>query len=195
VDTSEQSVCVRGEWPADIETSRLLLRCLSPGSIRGGLSGNLSAIERQLAARVPADLIREPAVLKFAMARLAEDPDYLPWSARAIILKDAREMIGHLRFHTPPDPDYLKPYARAAVEFGYVIFAAYRRLGYAFEAVIGAMDWAKTRGVLRFVVTVSPDNAPSLALVDKAGFRRIGEHIDEEDGLELILLKEGVSDR
>jgi RimJ/RimL family protein N-acetyltransferase len=57
------------------------------------------------------------------------------------------------------------------------------------------MDWAVTHGVRRFVVTVSPDNAPSLALVAKAGFRKIGEHIDDEDGLELILLKEDAADR
>jgi RimJ/RimL family protein N-acetyltransferase len=56
------------------------------------------------------------------------------------------------------------------------------------------MDWAATRGVRRFVVTVSPDNAPSLALVAKAGFRKIGEHIDDGDGLELILLKEDARD-
>jgi hypothetical protein len=31
--------------------------------------------------------------------------------------------------------------------------------------------------------------------VAKAGFRKIGEHIDDEDGLELILLKEDAADR
>src|SRR5258707_14065434 len=185
----------RGDLPSDIETARLLLCCLHPESIRSGLLGDRSAIERQLAARVPADLIRDPAVLKFAAARLAEDQDYLPWSARGILLKDTRRMIGHFRFHSRPDPDYLNPYAHHAIEFGYVIFPAHRRQGYAFEALTGAMDWAVTHGVRRFVVTVSPDNAPSLALVAKAGFRKIGEHIDDEDGLELILLKKDAADR
>jgi [ribosomal protein S5]-alanine N-acetyltransferase len=177
------------EWPADIETPRLFLRCFSPGSLRSGLAGDVGPIERQLAARVPSDLIREPAVLRFAAARLAEDPNYLPWSARAIILKHTGDMIGHIRFNTMPDPDYLRPFAQQAVEFGYVVFPSYRRQWYAFEAILGAMDWAKTRAVRRFVLTISPDNAPSLALAAKAGFREIGEHIDEEDGFELILLK------
>jgi [ribosomal protein S5]-alanine N-acetyltransferase len=190
VDKSEQSARARGEWPTDIETSRLLLRCLSPDSIRSGLSGDAAAIERQLGAHVPTDLVREPKVLEFAAARLAEDANYLPWSARALILKATAEMVGHLRFNTLPDPDYLKSCARDAIEFGYVVFPAHRRRGYAFEAVVGAMDWAKRHGVRNFIVTVSPNNAPSLSLVAKAGFRKIGEHIDEVDGLETILLRD-----
>jgi hypothetical protein len=53
-----------------------------------------------LLTRVPADLMREPAVLKFSDAELRADPHYLPWSAQAILLKELREMVGHLRFHT-----------------------------------------------------------------------------------------------
>jgi len=187
----ERSAMAGGDGLRDIATPRLLLCCLSPESIRSGLSGDLSVIERQLLASVPVELIREPTVLKFSAARLAADPDYLPWSARAILMKETREMVGHLRFHTRPDPDYLRSYARDAVELGYVIFSGHRRRGYALEALTGAMNWAGTRGARRFVATVSPNNGPSLALVAKAGFRKIGEHIDDEDGLEHIYLKEG----
>jgi RimJ/RimL family protein N-acetyltransferase len=153
----------------------------------------MSAIERQLLASVPIDLIREPAVFVFADAQLATDPEYLPWSARAILLKETREMVGHLRFHSRPDPEYLHPYARDAVELGYVIFSAHRRRGYALEALKGAMSWAETNGVRRFIASVSPSNAPSIALVAKTGFRKIGEHIDSEDGLEHIYLREGAA--
>jgi [ribosomal protein S5]-alanine N-acetyltransferase len=180
-----------GEGPADIETPRLLLCCLLPDSIRAGLSGDVRAIERQLRASVPVDLLREPAVLKYADAQLAADPGYLPWSARAILLKEAREMVGHLRFHSRPNPDYLHPYVRDAVELGYVVFSAHRRRGYALEALTGAMGWAEeSSGVRRFVATVAPSNIPSLAMVAKAGFRKIGEHVDDEDGVEHIYLRE-----
>ena len=170
----------------------MLLCGLLPDSIRAGLSGDVRAIERQLRGRVPLDLVREPAVLKYADAQLAADPSYLPWSVRAILLKQTREMVGHLRFHSRPDPDYLHPYARNAVELGYVVFSAHRRRGYALEALSGAMGWAETNsGVRRFVASVAPGNTPSLALVAKAGFRKIGEHVDDEDGVEHIYLKDG----
>jgi RimJ/RimL family protein N-acetyltransferase len=191
VEISERSALTFGEWPADIETSRLLLCCLRPDSIRAGLSGDLSATERQLLASVPVDLICEPAVLKFADAQLAADPDYLPWSARAILSKETKEMVGHLRFHTRPDPKYLQSYARDAVELGYVIFSAHRRRGYAIEALHGAMSWAEANGVRKFIASVSPSNTPSIALVAKSGFCKIGEHIDSEDGLEHVYLREG----
>ena len=38
--------------------------------------------------------------------------------------------------------------------------------------------------------TVAPDNAPSLAVVDRAGFRHVGEQEDEVDGLELVFERE-----
>ena len=42
------------------------------------------------------------------------------------------------------------------------------------------------RGLGRFVASVAPDNAPSLAIIRKLGFVRTGEHIDSEDGLEQV---------
>ena len=193
MEAPERSTSVGNELPTDIETSRLLLCCIRPDSIRTALLGDMSAIERQLATSVPVDLMREPAVLKFSDAQLVADPHYLPWSARAILLKETREMVGHLRFHTRPDPEYLHPYARDAVELGYVIFSAHRRRGYALEAFTAAMSWAESSGVQRFIVTISPSNTPSLALVAKAGFRKIGEHFDSVDGLEHIYLREGTA--
>jgi RimJ/RimL family protein N-acetyltransferase len=146
-------------------------------------------MEQNLAATVPQDLLQEPDVLRYAQARLAEDAHYLPWSARAIILRESMEMVGHVRFHGPPNPDYLHPYARNAVEFGYVIFAAHRRHGYAEEALLGLMQWAKrTRDVGRFVASVSPDNFPSQRLVAKLGFKKVGEEVDPVDGIEYVYL-------
>jgi RimJ/RimL family protein N-acetyltransferase len=173
----------------DIETPRLLLRLIAPSALRAGLDGDRRAVELSLDATVPSDLIDEPDVLRYAEARLAEDIDYLPWSARAILLKESRRMVGHVRFHSRPDPDYLHPYARHAVEFGYVVFADCRRRGYAEEAVGGLMRWAgETHGVGRFVATIAPDNQPSIGLAAKLGFKRIGEHVDPVDGIEYVYL-------
>lgn len=173
----------------DIETPRLLLRLIAPSALEAGLCGDRPAVAQSLGASVPSDLIEEPDVLRHAAARLAEDIDYLPWSARAILLRDSMQMVGHVRFHSRPDPDYLAPYARHAVEYGYVIFAAHQRRGYAEEALGGLMRWAKrTHGIGRFVVTIAPDNQPSTLLATKLGFRRIGEHVDPVDGIEYVYL-------
>jgi len=46
-------------------------------------------------------------------------------------------------------------------------------------------DWAASaHGIHRFVASVSPTNAPSLQLIARFGFRRMGEHMDDIDGLE-----------
>jgi RimJ/RimL family protein N-acetyltransferase len=175
----------------DIETPRLLLRLIAPSAVAAGLSGDWQAVAQNLGASVPADLIEEPDVLRHAAARLAEDVAYVPWSVRAILLKESMEMAGHVRFHSRPDADYLAPYARHAIEYGYVVFAAHRRRGYAEEALAGLMRWARqAHGVTRFVVTIAPDNEPSTRLAAKLGFRRIGEHVDPVDGIEYVYLLE-----
>ena len=49
------------------------------------------------------------------------------------------------------------------------------------------MDWAmRQHSVGRFLVSISPDNGPSLSMAVKLGFRQVGEQMDEEDGLELV---------
>ncbi|MBI3513954.1 MAG: GNAT family N-acetyltransferase [Proteobacteria bacterium] len=175
----------------DIETTRLTLRLLAPEAMEAALSGDLAALEDGLGAEVPPDLLHDPAVLRFALAELAADADYLSWSARAIVLKDPRRMIGHVRFHSRPDPDYLHRYARKAVEFGYVVFAAYRRQGYAREALASLMQWAhEAHGVDRFVASVSPDNLPSQRLIAAFDFKRVGEHSDAVDGVEHVYLRD-----
>ena len=177
----------------DIEAPRLLLRLFSRDAIAAGLAGDVEGVNRLLRAKAPPALFEDSAVLNHAQARLQEDPEYLPWSARALLLKGEKEptMVGHIRFHSRPDPDYLRPFAENAVEFGYVVFAPYRRCGYAEEAVRAAMQWASDRhGVARFVVTIAPDNLASVSLIAKLAFRRVGEHMDPVDGLEHVYLRE-----
>ncbi len=176
---------------ADIDTRRLTLRCLSPDAIEAGLLGHLRIVEERLGARVPIDLAEDPAVLRYARAQLDADPEYLPWSVRAMILRDSMEMIGHIRFHTRPDPEYLHAYARGAVELGYVVFAAYRKRGYAQEALTGAMQWAlKIHGIRRFVASASPNNLASSSLIAKLGFHKVGQQLDAIDGIEYVYLRD-----
>jgi RimJ/RimL family protein N-acetyltransferase len=177
--------------PNDILTPRLVLRLMERDVVDACLEGDLPRAEHLLGVGIPNELLDEPTALKRAQAQLNADPQYRLWSIRAIILPAARRMVGHVRFHSPPDPDYLHPFARAAVEFGYHVFAEFRRNGYATEAAGTVMDWARTEfGIRRFIVCVSPVNQPSLALIARFGFTQIGQHIDEIDGIEHIYLRE-----
>ena len=66
------------------------------------------------------------------------------------------------------------------------MFPEHRGRGYATEAAAALIAWARGQGVARFVASVAPANAPSLAIVRKLGFVRTGEQWDDEDGLELV---------
>ncbi len=176
---------------ADIVTPRLVLRLMGREGVEACLAGDLARAEQLLGARIPNVLLDYPSSLGFAKVRLDEDPQYQPWSFRAIILPDDRTMVGHIRFHSRPDPDDLQAYARDAVEFGYRVFPEYRRRGYAAEASDAVMNWARAMfGVRKFIVTVSPDNKPSQAVIARFGFVRIGQQMDEIDGIEDVYLRE-----
>jgi RimJ/RimL family protein N-acetyltransferase len=118
--------------------------------------------------------------LRLRLEQMLADPASGDWFAHAIVLRDAasRPMVGHVGYHGPPHD--------GCVEMGYTIFPAHRGHGYATEAVTGLMDAARARGVSRFVLSIAPGNAPSLAIARKLGFKRTGQHIDEEDGLEYV---------
>lgn len=124
---------------------------------------------------------------------------HIPPAALHAGLSGNRQAVGQsLRANVPSDlidePDvlrhaYLHTFVRHAIEFGYAIFAAHRRRGYAEEAVRGLMQWARqAHGVDRFVVTIGPDNAASTHLAAKLGFTRIGENVDPVGGIEYVYL-------
>jgi hypothetical protein len=49
------------------------------------------------------------------------------------------------------------------------------------------MQWARlNRGVSRFVVSISPDDPPSLAMAAALGFEPTGSQVDEIDGDEWV---------
>ena len=111
-----------------------------------------------------------------------------PWMYRAIVRKHDNQMVGFISFHhKAPDPELLA-YARFAAELGYTIEQGYRRKGYAKESAIGMMEWAYTNFDVRdFILTIDPENVPSLNMARSMNFKIVGKKEDPVDGMELVL--------
>ncbi len=173
--------------PEMISTPRLDLTPFTPDFLRASLAGDLDRAVRLLAARLPDSWPTYRDTFQQRLEQLASDPALQPWLLRGMILRETRELIGHIGFHTSPNPAYLAELAPGGIEFGYTVLEPFRRQGYAREAAGALMNWARDQhGITCFVVSIRPDNVPSLALASRFGFQRIGEQMDEIDGLEHI---------
>jgi RimJ/RimL family protein N-acetyltransferase len=115
---------------------------------------------------------------------MIDAPQFAKWRARVIVpVEGEARMIGRAGFHGPPNEEDM-------VEIGYAIFPEFRGRGLATEASQRLIDFAKANGARRIRTSVSPDNAPSLAVTKKLGLVQIGEQTDEIDGVELVFERE-----
>jgi RimJ/RimL family protein N-acetyltransferase len=173
-----------------IRTERLELVSFSAAAMRAAVAGDAERAGELLGASIVGrldDQLRE--FFEIRLADLAVDPGVQPWLGRAVVLASAgplgRRVIGSVGFHGRPD-------AAGRAEVGYQVEPASRGRGFATEAVRGLLDWAATEhGVRSFRASIAPDNAPSLALASRLGFAVVGRRIDEVDGEELVLEREG----
>lgn len=167
-----------------IRTARLELVSMSVPFMEALAQHHLEVASLEAGAAVPAWMAEQlEHFLKFRLNQLAADPSIREWLGRAIVLTDAageRRVIGSIGFHGPPD-------AEGRLEVGYSIDPPFRRQGYAREAVDALFDWAHARyGIDRFIASIAPDNEASLNLTAQFGFQKIGEQMDEIDGLEYV---------
>ena len=114
------------------------------------------------------------------LADVQANPENIRWYYRIIVDRARNIAVGSVSFHGAPDETGM-------VEIGIGIAPEEQGKGYAQQALRAMWDWViHEPGVKLLRYTVSPDNAPSIAIINKFGFPQIGEQIDEEDGLELI---------
>lgn len=164
---------------------------MTPAFLEACLAGGLAKASGMLGLEVPDDWLRERGLMRLRLDQMRRGPTLQPWLLRAIGLRRRRVMVGHIGFHDRPGAEYLRDLAPGGAELGYSIFPAFRRLGYATEACGALMSWAsREHRVTRFVVSISPENLPSLRVADQFGFRKVGSRVDEEDGPEDILVRE-----
>lgn len=157
---------------------------MSIGFMRALIAGDADAASRELGADVSGAMSDDlQHFARYRLAQMEADPSIRQWLARAMVMTEAdgrRHAIGTIGFHGPPDGE-------GRVEVGYRVEPAYRRQGYASEAVRALFDWAaREHGIRRFVASISPANEASLTLVRGFGFVRTGEQMDEIDGLEHV---------
>lgn len=168
-----------------IRSERLDLIALSPEVLRLSMLRETQAVERILRLSVPPQWYDGQGLISLRWQQLTNDPDYQPWSLRAIARRDQHLMVGHINCHAKPGAEYLSPYSPHAVELGFTVYAPFRRQGYAREACLALMKWAyEEQHVPDFIVSIAPDNLPSRRLADSLGFVQVGSYTDEGDGPE-----------
>lgn len=167
-----------------IRTRRFELVSMSLPFMRKLLARDVAGASGEIGASVPPGMADQlDDFLQFRIGDLRQDPAIQPWLGRAIVLVESdgtRRVIGSAGFHAPPASD-------GRVEVGYSVEPEYRRQGVATEVVRALFDWAaREHGVTRFRASIAPDNAPSLALARRFGFRQVGVQWDDVDGNELV---------
>ncbi len=98
------------------------------------------------------------------------------WGALCFVLSEQKTLVGMGGYKGDPSPE-------GVVEVGYAIAPAFRGQGLATEATRSMVDsaFADPRVQAVDAHTLAHEN-PSTRVLEKAGFRKIGERIDPEDG-------------
>jgi len=171
---------------AILETERLNLVSLSISALRSFLSGDRAGAAGAGGFHVPADCsLLGKKWVQHRIGLIEADSLQHPWMYRAMVRKTDHLMVGFISFHhKAPDPDLVE-FSPFAAELGYTVDSGFRRQGYAKESVKAMIDWAgREHGVSTFILSISPTNTASLALAGALGFTKVGERMDEDDGLE-----------
>jgi GNAT superfamily N-acetyltransferase len=125
-------------------------------------------------------LIDNPGPLGWRVPQVKEDPLVNKWFVRFIVEKSSQEIVGSTSFHGAPDGDGM-------IEIGLGIEERFRNQGYGKESLLGMWRWACSSPEVKILrYTVSPDNLPSIAVINHFGFTYKGQQVDEIDGPENI---------
>ena len=148
--------------------------------------------EAGIGLRLSRNWLDETDLIGMRLEEFRADPDYASWGLRAIGLAARRVMIGHIGFHSLPNPDYLHPYWPDAVELAYAIYPRYRRCGYGYEATKAMLRWAAHTAYVRyFLLSVAEENTASRGLAEKLGFVKALEYHDEQLSPKFVYVLDG----
>lgn len=164
-----------------IYTARLRLSAMRAGVIKSLLHRDTVTAGRLQGIEIPIVFLEtiEEAFLKNQKERILQRPTSRSWCVRVIIREEDDVVIGHCGFHGHPED-----VGRA--EIGYLVFENYRGNGYATEAALGLIDWARGQGAKAVFAAVSPNNHSSIRVAEKAGLRQTGMQGDDAAGQEYL---------
>ena len=136
-----------------------------------------SALEAALGASVADDWAGFPEALPVLCASYKKNPEGHRWGSLFFIEPKVRTLVGFGGFKGPPSSD-------AVVEIGYAIAPAFRGQGLATDAVAQMVQRAFADTLIRAVDAHTLGHAnPSTRVLEKAGFQKIAEFNDPDDGL------------
>lgn len=99
-----------------------------------------------------------------------------PWSGYLALDPARGSIVGTCGFKEPPDSD-------GVVEIAYFTFPGFEGLGVASAMAAGLIECARSApGVRRLRAHTLPERNASTRILEKLGFRWLGEVIDPEDG-------------
>jgi ribosomal-protein-alanine N-acetyltransferase len=152
-----------------IETDRMILIPMTFDFICDKMNANESFIEKQgikinKDSWMNSDVIDILPILKDNLSKSATPDGYGAW---LFILRESDCVIGGGGFKGAPD-------ANRTIEIGYDIYEEYRRKGYATEAVLALINWArKTNGDIRITADCEVNNIASMKVLKKVGMKEI----------------------
>jgi RimJ/RimL family protein N-acetyltransferase len=172
----------------DIETSRCVLRLVPLAGLAATAARDIDAAGRIIGPNLSEEWFELDWVADLRLNQWKQDPQYAPWSIRAITLRSTGEIVGSINCHDRPKPFRYNGDEGQAIEIGYTIFSPWRRKGFASEAVRQLFEFAAGSGVKWVVLSILPDNAPSQHLAKKLGAYKVDSQLNEENMPEDIYL-------
>jgi len=161
-----------------VSTSRLILVAVSFDLQEAELS-DLDQFASRLDADIPPDWpppLNDEASMHWVLDYMRAHPDHEGWTKWYFLLSRPNGrpiLIGNGGFAGAPNDD-------GTVEVGYSIVETHQRQGYAPEAVRGLTTWALSHAkVTRLIAHTFPDLRPSIRVLEKCGFRFVGDGIEE----------------
>jgi RimJ/RimL family protein N-acetyltransferase len=147
-----------------INTERLHLRPIKPEDARAVFNYRSDAIANQYQGWIPKTV---DDALDFIQNKTSSDIDVSnTWHQLVITLKENNEMIGDIGLH------FLGKESMQ-VEIGCTLNKNYQGNGYATEALTEIMKYLFVDlNKRRIVTSIDPRNLPSIALVERLGFRK-----------------------